>query len=236
MNNGIPEPEYAKLPAGTRFKVGNVGSKLSEMVLLKDADQVGVTGKTTSYSQITRLIDTDHKYFAQMSEGEDKSFRFLDAGETDPDLNGFLKDAERKKTKAVLIEWPNNRYALMTIVLGGWAHEEPDKTNAMYLTVAGKQNGIVRGFQKAPSIETQPLDVAASDGDAVGFTLEPADDDVSVQWQEKTPSGSWTDITGEIGYTLSMTATTAKNNNQYQAVVTNLYGSVTTDPATLTVS
>ncbi|MFH4371826.1 hypothetical protein WKH98_17160 [Vibrio alginolyticus] len=45
MNNGIPEPEYAKLPAGTRFKVGNVGSKLSEMVLLKDADQVGVTGK-----------------------------------------------------------------------------------------------------------------------------------------------------------------------------------------------
>ena len=74
----------------------------------------------------------------------------------------------------------------MTIVLGGWAHEEPDKTNAMYLTVAGKQNGIVRGFQKAPSIETQPLDVAASDGDAVGFTLEPADDDVSVQWQETT--------------------------------------------------
>ncbi|MDF4554907.1 hypothetical protein [Vibrio parahaemolyticus] len=236
MSNAIPEPDYAKLPAGTRFKVGAVGATLAEMVLLKDADQVGITGKTTSYSQITRLIDTDHKYFAQMSEGEDKSFRFLDAGDTDPELNGFLKDAERKKTKAVLIEWPNNRYALMTIVLGGWAHEEPDKTNAMYLTVAGKQNGIVRGFQKAPSITTQPLDVAASDGDIVSFTLEPADDDVSVQWQEKTPSGSWTALTGEVGYSLSMTAITEQTGNQYQAVVTNLYGSVTTNPATLTVS
>lgn len=124
----------------------------------------------------------------------------------------------------------------MTIVLGGWAHEEPDKTNAMYLTVAGKQNGIVRGFQKAPSITTQPLDVAASDGDIVSFTLEPADDDVSVQWQEKTPSGSWTALTGEVGYSLSMTAITEQTGNQYQAVVTNLYGSVTTNPATLTVS
>ncbi|MBO0162610.1 hypothetical protein NDJ06_01260 [Vibrio alginolyticus] len=236
MSNAIPEPDYAKLPAGTRFKVGAVGATLAEMVLLKDADQVGVTGKTTSYSQITRLIDTDHKYFAQMSEGEDKSFRFLDAGETDPELNGFLKDAERKKTKAVLIEWPNNRYALMTIVLGGWAHEEPDKTNAMYLTVAGKQNGIVRGFQKAPSITTQPLDVSASDGDAASFTLEPADDDVRVQWQEKTSGGSWTDVTGEVGYTLSMTATAAKTGNQYQAVVTNLYGTITTEPASLTVN
>lgn len=124
----------------------------------------------------------------------------------------------------------------MTIVLGGWAHEEPDKTNAMYLTVAGKQNGIVRGFQKAPSITTQPLDVSASDGDAASFTLEPADDDVRVQWQEKTSGGSWTDVTGEVGYTLSMTATAAKTGNQYQAVVTNLYGTIATEPASLTVN
>nr|AKN37685.1 Phage tail fiber protein [Vibrio splendidus] len=236
MSNGIPEPDYAKLPAGTRFKVGAVGAALADMVLLKDADQVGVTGKTTSYSQVTRLIDTDHKYMAQMSEGEDKSFRFLDAGETDQDLNDFLKSSERKETKAVLIEWPNKRYALMNIVLGGWAHEEPDKTNAMYLTVAGKQNGLVRGFQKAPTIKTQPQDATAADGNAVGFTVEPTDDDVNVQWQEKPSGGSWTDITGEIGYTLSMTAETAKDGNQYQAVVTNLYGSASTDPATLTVS
>lgn len=74
MSNAIPEPDYAKLPAGTRFKVGAVGATLAEMVLLKDADQVGVTGKTTSYSQITRLIDTDHKYFAQMSEGKISRF------------------------------------------------------------------------------------------------------------------------------------------------------------------
>ncbi|KYO58405.1 hypothetical protein AU461_23090 [Vibrio parahaemolyticus] len=236
MQTPIPEPDYAKLPTGTRFKVGPVGAALAQMVLLKDADQVGVTGKTASFGQVTRLIDTDHKYIKQMSEGEDKSFRFLDPGDTDPELNAFLKAAERSETKAVLIEWPNNRYSLMTIVLGGWAQEEPDKTSAMYLTVAGKQNGIIRGFQTAPTITTDPASASAADGELVGFTVEPATDDVTVQWQEKASGGEWSDLVGEVGYTLSLTAATAKSGNQYQAVVKNLYGQLASQPATLTVA
>jgi len=142
----IPEPStYAKLPAGTKMLYGAPTDETANLKLLKDANAVGVTGRTTGFTEAERLIDTERKYIADMPEGPDKEFVFLD-DPTDADLQAFLDQAEATATVKVRLEYPNGRWADMVIVLGGWSHQELDKSQPMYLVVNGKQNSIVRGY------------------------------------------------------------------------------------------
>jgi len=56
----------------------------------------------------------------------------------------------------------------------------------------------------------------------------------SVQWQSDA-GGSWADLTGETGPTLSFTASDAMDGLHVRAVATSTHGVVTSDPAKLTV-
>ncbi len=89
-----------------------------------------------------------------------------------------------------------------------------------------------------PTIVTQPTSQSKNPNLLVRFTVAfngapPA----TVQWTVKAPgANSFTPLAGETGATLTVRANDSTNGNQYQAVITNSQGSVTTDPATLTVT
>ena len=146
MSTPIKDPsEYAKLPKGTRFLWGAASDATEALKLLKDADAVGATGKKSSFVECTRLIDTSKKFMADMSEGPDKEFVFLD-DPNDVDLVAFLTAADGDQTVKIRIEFPNGRWADMIIALAGWELQELDKGSPMKVVVSGKQNDITRGI------------------------------------------------------------------------------------------
>ncbi|BBB29376.1 hypothetical protein [Neptunomonas japonica] len=136
---------YAKLPAGTRFLWGPLGTATADLKLLKDANAIGATGKKGGFVEADRLIDTEKKYIADMKDGEDKEFAFLD-DPTDDDLTAFLAAADADQTVIVRIEFPNGRFADMNVALNGWSTQELDKGKPMMLVASGKQNAINRGM------------------------------------------------------------------------------------------
>ncbi len=136
---------YAKLPAGTRFLFGEVADATIDLKLLKDAMAIGATGKPGTFIDATRLIDTENKSIADLSEGPEKEFVFLD-DPTDADLQAFLAKADATEAVKVRIEFPNDRWADMTIVLAGWSMQELEKGKPMQIVVTGKQNAIDRGI------------------------------------------------------------------------------------------
>jgi hypothetical protein len=88
-----------------------------------------------------------------------------------------------------------------------------------------------------PIITTQPANVAAAVGQTATFTAgissNPA---ATVQWQVSTNGGfSFADIPGATSPALSFTVSAAKNGYQYQAVISNSMGTVTTGFGTLVV-
>ncbi|MDQ1639917.1 MAG: hypothetical protein QOF62_3256 [Pyrinomonadaceae bacterium] len=100
-----------------------------------------------------------------------------------------------------------------------------DTTTAATLTV-----------NTSPAVTTNPSNTTVCDGATATFsaaaTGSPAP---TVQWQVSS-GGPFSDIPGATNTSLSFTANTAQNGNQYRAVFTNTCGSATTTAATLTVS
>lgn len=133
--------EYATLPAGTRVSYGAVGALLADAKLLQSAMSIGATGKKGSFMKVTRLIDTEPKYMADMGEGEDKTLVFID----DPDdisQAALLTDADAKRTVVFFMEFPNRRIAEIQLVLSGWSLQSVDGPDGKVLQVEvyGKQN------------------------------------------------------------------------------------------------
>ncbi len=230
----IKDPStYAKLPAGTRMLFGPLGQPYSTFKLLKDADQVGATGEKGGFIQCTRLIDKVHKSIADMKDGPEKEFVFLD-DPNDTNMQEFLTLAESDSGVSVRLEFPNKRFAQMEIVLSGWEMQELDKSKPMYVVVAGKQNKIVRGIMETPVITVDPQDVSVAAGGDATFTAD-ATDSVSQKWQE-IETGSWTDISGKTEKTLTLSSVASGDNGKkVRCVFTNAHGDNVTNAATLTV-
>jgi hypothetical protein len=89
----------------------------------------------------------------------------------------------------------------------------------------------------APTITTNPSSQTVTAGQNVTFTAAAnANPAATMKWQVSTDGGTtFNDISGATSTTLTLTASPAMNNNEYQAVFTNSLGSVTTSVATLTV-
>ena len=106
----------------------------------------------------------------------------------------------------------------------------------------GKLEGTTTGngtLKIAPTITTQPQDVEVKENETATFNVKvTGTEPLSYQWQQSTDNGqSWTEISGATSdsYTTDA-ATLAMNNYQYQCVVSNSAGSVTSSAATLTVT
>lgn len=88
----------------------------------------------------------------------------------------------------------------------------------------------------APTINTQPSDIAVTAGATAVFTVNSADAD-SYQWEVSTDGGAtWTTI-GANAATLTLTNVQATDNsNQYRVTLTNSCGSTLSSTATLSVT
>ncbi|QNN53588.1 HYR domain-containing protein [Nocardioides mesophilus] len=116
----------------------------------------------------------------------------------------------------------------------------------------GILNQIVRPCAPAPTFLDQPADLTATYGTAVTFSVSVSETAVyggtpQVKWQTSTDGGkTWTDAPGDVFVehgttsgsawaTMSFDASVRPGDLQYRAVATTCGGTVTSDPATLTV-
>ena len=106
---------------------------------------------------------------------------------------------------------------------------DPDHPWAVLLTVAPTPPVVT-----PPTVTTHPASTTVNAGTAATFTAA-ASGATSAQWQVNAGSG-WSEIPGATGtsYTIP-NPQLGISGSQYQCVFTNSAGSVTTDPATLTV-
>ena len=90
--------------------------------------------------------------------------------------------------------------------------------------------------QQVPSIVTQPQSVSAAAGQSVSFTVTAEGTDLSCQWYYRTSaSGGWSRSSNGTGATLTIEAKDYRNGYQYRCVVSNVYGTLTSSTATLSV-
>jgi hypothetical protein len=89
----------------------------------------------------------------------------------------------------------------------------------------------------APSVTQNPSSSTVNSGATASFTAAATGNPTpTVQWQVSTNGGtSWNDISGATNTTLSFTAASGDNGNQYRAVFTNTAGSATSSAAVLSV-
>jgi hypothetical protein len=88
-----------------------------------------------------------------------------------------------------------------------------------------------------PTITTQPADKTAAAGATATFNVVASGTGLTYQWQYKTAgSSTWHDKTGATSASYTVTAKESYNGIQYRCKVSNAVGSVTSNPATLTVT
>ncbi len=99
-------------------------------------------------------------------------------------------------------------------------------------------NAATLNIPTAPGVTTQPQNQTATAGTTATFTAAASGFPVpGVQWYVNANNGSgFTPIIGASSSTLTLTGVSASQNNySYEAVFTNLAGTITTNAATLTV-
>ena len=119
-----------------------------------------------------------------------------------------------------------------------------DDAGNLYL-VDALDNTIRKGQLSAfPVVTTPPVNRAVSAGQSAVFTVSAGSvSEVAFRWQRRANgTGTWTDLADNAAFagtataTLTVSAATASmNGDSFRCVVTNASGSVTSDPATLTV-
>jgi pectate lyase len=88
-----------------------------------------------------------------------------------------------------------------------------------------------------PTIATNPSDVSTVAGNSASFTVVPIGSGLSYQWEKSTDSGAtWSPVAGANAATYTIARTQSSSIGQYRAVVTNSTASVTSAPASLTLS
>ncbi|MBO4677416.1 MAG: leucine-rich repeat domain-containing protein [Oscillospiraceae bacterium] len=107
-------------------------------------------------------------------------------------------------------------------------------TNSAGTVTSSKVRLTVSGVK--PKILSQPAAKTAAAGESVTFKVVAAGVGMTYQWQYKTAgSSTWKDKSGATSASYTVTAKESYNGIQYRCVVTNSIGSVTSDPAVLTV-
>ncbi|MBL0177427.1 MAG: putative Ig domain-containing protein [Ignavibacteria bacterium] len=97
---------------------------------------------------------------------------------------------------------------------------------------------VVRFSCSQPSITTHPSNQTVCANSSATFNASSSGTQtVYIQWQVSTNGGStWDSLPGKTNTILTIPASSGMNGNTYRALFTNWCGSVSTNPATLTVS
>ena len=99
-------------------------------------------------------------------------------------------------------------------------------------------SAVVLRVGNAPVIVSQPQSCTGAVGTTAVFTVEATGDDLTYQWQYSNNGGeTWVNssATGAKTGSISVAALAYRNGQMYRCIITNEYGSVISDAATLTV-
>ena len=137
---------------------------------------------------------------------------------------------------------------------GGWADLSGETGTTLTVTATTENSGsvyrcqVTSGYgtvvvsqpstltvQGAPAITGQPKSVTTEAGKEATFTVTAMGTGLTYQWQQQV-NGSWVDMPGETGTSLTVTAATENSGSVYRCQVTSGYGTVVaSQPAALTV-
>ena len=114
------------------------------------------------------------------------------------------------------------------------------------VVVSGSNNSVtssavtltVTAAPVAPGISVHPANQTITEGQDASFSVTASGTSLSYQWQRSTDGGgTFTDVAAATGATLNLTAAPLSSNGyQFQVLVSNITGSITSNPATLTVN
>ena len=130
----------------------------------------------------------------------------------------------------------------LTIPEGSTLKTNGNLTNNGTIVNKGTLNGDLTGdtgtVVNAPAITDQPNNATVTVGQTATFTVAASGENLSYQWQQSAENGTnWNSISGATSNSYTTDAATLEMNNyQYQCVVSNSAGSVTSSAATLTVN
>ncbi len=138
---------------------------------------------------------------------------------------------------------------------GAWSAVSGATSATLSFTAAGKDSGKeyrCKVFNSAgstyssaaaltvnagkPVITRQPVSVTAPQGSSVTFSVTASGSGLSYQWYRKSPTGTWSAVTGATSSTLTITAGAGLDGYQYRCKVSNSAGGVYSSAATLTVT
>jgi hypothetical protein len=121
--------------------------------------------------------------------------------------------------------------------------ENGHRYRAVFTNAAGSatSNAValsVSVLDAAPVVTTEPANLGVQAGGTATFTVAAtANPAADVQWQLSTDGGgTWGTVSGATSASYVFVATAGQNAYEYRAVFTNIAGSATTSPATLTVA
>lgn len=102
--------------------------------------------------------------------------------------------------------------------------------------LATRRHSLLRMSEQAdpPTIVTHPQSVTVALNEYATFSVAANGTNLSYQWYYLKPtSSSWVKWSGKTDSSLSFKGLSTNDGNQYRCVVSNEYGSVTSDTATL---
>lgn len=147
---------YAKIPAGTIVKWGELSDTVAKLKPLPNCRSIGAMGEQGGFTDCTTLKDTQKQYISDLPDGAEKNLLFIDHPE-DVNFANLLNAAEQRKTIQLYVELPNKRTSLSVIALAGWQMKEiaAPASEAIMIEIKGRQNAITWGTTAtSPSANT----------------------------------------------------------------------------------
>ena len=142
------------------------------------------------------------------------------AGGTWAPVNGAINPTLRV---AAIQSWNKAQFRVIVRGSGGQAISQ-----AATLTVITPRPVI--------EISGQPHSTSVTAGHVAGFHVSASGYRVSYQWQRKPTGGTWQNLSGATGTSISLTARTANNGYQFRVLALNAGGTKASSAATLTVA
>ena len=140
---------------------------------------------------------------------------------------------------------PNKGYVIASLKVDGTEVENPSNTytftnvtNNHTIVVSFKAKDVVPPVVEKPKIITQPQPASVKAGETATFTVNATGTDLKYQWQvNKNDNAGFVNIDGATSESYKFNVASVEfNGYQYQCVVSNQSGSVTSNPVTLTVT
>ena len=210
-------------------------------------DGISTTKQADGSIKIEGTPNSDISFTATASKKPDTTTHTITAtvegGKGTISPSGLVNVIEGESQEFIIT--PNEGYEIASLKVDGTEVENPSNTYTFTnvtsnhtIDVSFKEQAVVPPAVEAPTITKQPQPVSVKVGETATFTVEAAGEGLSYQWMvDKKDNAEFVNIDEATSESYTLNAASKEfNGYQYQCVVSNQSGSVTSNPVTLTVT